>query len=152
MEQKTIHEQPLRGLRILVADDKFLIAVTIEETLRDAGAEILSAATLPAALKTANEEQLSAALLDVRLGRQTSEAVADALAARAVPFVFYSGQSLPDRMRLRLLQGVGGGGGKSVSSCSDDGGPRVMKNGLVFFLGLLGAIAFSWGGLVLGSH
>jgi two-component sensor histidine kinase len=99
VEQKTIHEQPLRGLRILVADDEFLIAVTIEDTLRDAGAEILSAATLSAALKTANEEPLSAALLDVRLGRQTSEAVADALAAREVPFVFYSGQSLPDRMR-----------------------------------------------------
>lgn len=27
-----------------------------------------------------------------------------------------------------------------------------MKNGFVFFIGLLGSIAISWGGLVLGSH
>lgn len=101
MEHETEHVQPLRGMRILVADDEFLIAVTIEETLREAGAEILSAATLSAALKTANDEPLSAALLDVRLGRQTTEAVADVLATRAVPFVFYSGQALPESMRKK---------------------------------------------------
>jgi DNA-binding NtrC family response regulator len=99
MEHRTEHDQCLQGMRILIADDEFLIAVTIEETLRDAGAEIVTAATLPAAMKTANDEPLSAALLDVRLGRHTTEAVADALAARGVPFVFYSGQAPPDRMR-----------------------------------------------------
>ena len=96
MEHRT---EPLQGMRILVADDEFLIAVLIEEILRDAGAEIITAATLSAALKTANDEPLSAALLDVRLGRQTTEEVADVLAKRAVPFVFYSGQALPSRMR-----------------------------------------------------
>jgi DNA-binding NtrC family response regulator len=93
--------QPLRGLRILVADDEFLIAITIEDTLRDAGAEVVLASTLAQALKTATDGPISAALLDVRIGRETSEAVADALAARAVPFLFYSGQPLPDRMRDR---------------------------------------------------
>ncbi len=99
MDHATEHDQPLRGMRILVADDEFLIAIVIEEALRDAGAEIVSAATLSAALKEAEDEPLSAALLDIRLGRQTTEAVADMLAARAVPFVFYSGQAMPDRMR-----------------------------------------------------
>lgn len=99
MERETEQVQPLRGMRILVADDEFLIAIVIEETLRDAGAEVVSVATLSAALETANDESLSAALLDVRLGRQTTEAVADVLSTRAVPFVFYTGQALPDSMR-----------------------------------------------------
>ena len=99
MEQKIEQDQRLRGMRILVTDDEFLIVITIEETLRNAGAEIVTAATLPAALKMATDEPLSAALLDVRLGRKTTEAVADILAARTVPFVFYTGQALPDRMR-----------------------------------------------------
>ncbi|OHV80452.1 response regulator [Rhizobium sp. LCM 4573] len=91
--------QALQGMRVLVVDDEFLIAIAIEDVLKDAGADIVSAVTLPAALKIATEEPLSAALLDVRLGRETSEEVADTLAARAIPFVFYSGQPLPDSMR-----------------------------------------------------
>lgn len=101
MGNKTEQVGTLQGMRVLVVDDEFLIAIAIEETLKDAGADIVSAATLPAALKIATEEQLSAALLDVRLGRQTSEEVADMLASRAIPFVFYSGQPLPDSMRAK---------------------------------------------------
>jgi hypothetical protein len=85
MEQNIEPDQRLRGKRILIADDEFLIAITIEETLRDAGAETI--------------EPLSAALLDVQLGHETTDAVADILAARAIPFVFYTGQAIPDRLR-----------------------------------------------------
>lgn len=99
MNRNAGRDEPLRGLRILVADDEFLIMVAIEDTLRDAGAEIITAPTLAVALKIATEEPLSAALLDFRLGRQTTEAVADALAARGIPFVFYTGQMLPDHVR-----------------------------------------------------
>jgi CheY-like chemotaxis protein len=88
-------------MRILVVDDEFLIAVVIEETLREAGAEILSAATLPAALSSASHEHLSLALLDIRLGRHTTELVADVLATRGIPFLFYSGQELPDSIRRK---------------------------------------------------
>jgi CheY-like chemotaxis protein len=99
MARKIESDHPLQGMRILVAEDEFLILVCIEEAFRDAGAEIVSAGTLPAALKHATDEPLSVALLDVRLGRQTTETVADVLAARAVPFVFYTGQALPDNIR-----------------------------------------------------
>jgi DNA-binding response OmpR family regulator len=101
MERASEQDQPLRGKRILVADDEFLIAVLLEETLNDAGAEIVSAATLSAALKSAEVEPLSAAVLDVRLVRETTETVADILTARRVPFLFYSGQTLPDHIRNR---------------------------------------------------
>ena len=101
MERTTERDQPLSGMRILVAEDEFLILIGIEEMLRDAGAETFAAATLKAAVKGAHEEPLSVALLDVRLGRDTTEPVADLLALRGVPFVFYSGQGLPDSIRSK---------------------------------------------------
>lgn len=101
MEQRTELQQPLKGLRILVADDEFLIAAAIEDTLKEAGAETVRAATVLAALEGADDEALSAALLDVRLGRQTTEEVADRLAGRDIPFLFYSGQDLPEYMRAK---------------------------------------------------
>jgi PAS domain S-box-containing protein len=95
---KPKHQTPLRGSRILVVDDEFLIVASIEDTLGEAGADVVSAATLAAGLKTAQEEQLSAAVLDFRLGPETTEALADLLTTQSVPFVFYSGQVLPDRV------------------------------------------------------
>ena len=99
MEPTNERDLPLSGMRILVVDDEFLILVSIEDALCDAGAEIVTASTLPDALKCATDEPLSAALLDVRLGRKTTEAVADVLAARSVPFAFYTGQALPEEIR-----------------------------------------------------
>jgi DNA-binding response OmpR family regulator len=101
MKPKAEQDRPLRGERILIVEDEFLIAAVLEETFSEAGAETVSAATLAEALKVAEDASLSAAVLDVRLGRQTTEAVADVLAARSVPFVFYSGQDLPDRTRAK---------------------------------------------------
>ena len=101
MQPTTEHAHPLQGLRLLVADDEFLIAASIEEAFHDAGADVVVAGTLKTALKIATEEPLSAALLDVHLGRQTTETVADVLANRAVPFLFYSGQALPENIRAK---------------------------------------------------
>ena len=101
MERTLDEQQPLRGKRILIADDEFLIVATIEDTLRDAGADTVAALESATALKMAGEERLSAAILDVSLGRHSIEAVADALAARNVPFMFYSGQEPPDRLRAK---------------------------------------------------
>jgi CheY-like chemotaxis protein len=95
-------DRPLQGRRVLVADDEFLIAIVIEESLRDAGAEIVSAATLAAMLRATEGEALSVAILDVRLGRQTTEQAAEMLAAKGVPFIFYSGQALPESMRIKF--------------------------------------------------
>lgn len=91
----------LQGAKILVVDDEFLIAVHIEMILKDAGAETTVATTLEEALEVAEDAALSAAVLDFRLGGKTSEAVADILAVRNVPFVFYSGQALPDGFRAK---------------------------------------------------
>ncbi|HET6308860.1 MAG TPA: response regulator [Rhodopila sp.] len=98
MQRLPDKDQPLRGTRILVVDDEFLIAAALEDALRDAGSDTVCALTLAAALECAGSERLSAAVLDVRLGRHSIEPVADALAARQVPFMFYTGQALPEQL------------------------------------------------------
>jgi len=101
MDRKTGSDLPLKGLRILVVEDEFLIASAIEDTLQEAGADTVRAASVPCALKDIDYKAPSAALLDVRLGSQTTRDVADCLAARDIPFLFYSGDGLPDEMRDR---------------------------------------------------
>ncbi|TAK50387.1 MAG: response regulator [Xanthobacteraceae bacterium] len=93
---------PLRGFRILVAEDEIIVALGLEATLREAGADVVGpCATLPAALQAAQDEKLSAAVLDVQLGRDTTEAVALLLSSRKIPYLFYSGQQLSAEFRAR---------------------------------------------------
>ncbi|HZP64798.1 MAG TPA: response regulator [Rudaea sp.] len=90
------------GVRILIVDDEFMIAADIQWMLSDAGAEVAVTTSLSAALDVVRNEHVSAALLDVRLGNDTSEPVADLLAAKGIPFLFFSGVSLPCRMRAKF--------------------------------------------------
>lgn len=91
------NELPLLDLTILIAEDQFLIALDVESMMRDAGADILGPyLTVPSALEAAAHERVSAAVLDFRLGQETTKDVAEILVARAIPFIFYTGQSLPE--------------------------------------------------------
>ena len=92
-------ERSLEGMRILIAEDEILIATDMEDTFREAGAEVVTASSLPDALVGAEDPALTAAVLDARLGQETSEAVAEVLTRRGVPFFFHSGFQLPDGMR-----------------------------------------------------
>ena len=89
----------LRGLRILVVEDEFLVSLDLEAMLRELGAEVIGPfARLDRATAVARAEALDVALLDVNIGGQLVTPVADALAERAVPFVFctgYDAASLP---------------------------------------------------------
>jgi CheY-like chemotaxis protein len=91
----------LRGLRILVVEDEFLVSLDLEAMLRELGGEVVGPlGSLDRAVAVAREAALDVALLDVNVGGQTVTPVADALAARAVPFVFctgYDAASLPAR-------------------------------------------------------
>jgi len=83
----------LEGRRILVVEDEALIAMLIEDSLREAGAGIVGpAATVTEALGLIRAGRakgtLNAAVLDVRLGEDTVLAVANELATLGVPFVF----------------------------------------------------------------
>src|SRR5438105_1666736 len=87
----------LRGARVLVVDDEFLIAAQLEGDLRDAGAEVIGPShTLQDALALAEREHLTAAILDIQLGHDRVGPLAQHLADRGIPFVFYTGQTHTD--------------------------------------------------------
>ena len=82
----------LQGLRVLVVEDEFLVSMDIALMLGELGCEVVGPlGNLDAALLAAREQALDLALLDINIGGQPVTPVADALAARAVPFVFCTG-------------------------------------------------------------
>jgi len=95
MECSARHERfaaALHAARILLVEDSFFILMELESALLDAGAEAVCCRTVGEALSSLETQPVSAAVLDVQLDRETSEAVADRLAQRGIPFLFYTGQ------------------------------------------------------------
>ena len=92
---------PLSGRRVLVVEDETMVAWLLEDMLADLGCAVVGpAARVNQALAMLDAEAIDAAVLDVNLKGQKSYPVADALAARGVPFVFstgYNKHSLPKR-------------------------------------------------------
>jgi len=85
----------LEGLRLLIVEDEFLIAMDVEQLCRDHGAAeavvIGTAADLGAA--PASLADVDAAILDVMVeGRPTLD-FARSLAERGIPFIFATGYS-----------------------------------------------------------
>lgn len=84
----------LAGCRMLVVEDEMLVLMLTEDMLTDLGCtSIATAATVEKALALIEAEDFDLAMLDMNLNGDTTTAVADALAARGVPFVFATGYS-----------------------------------------------------------
>ncbi|WP_210492548.1 response regulator [Microvirga antarctica] len=82
----------LTGLRILVVEDEAAISLLLEDMLLDFGCEVIGpAARLSAALETLAREKVDLAILDVNVAGEPIYPVAEALAKRAIPFVFSTG-------------------------------------------------------------
>jgi CheY-like chemotaxis protein len=80
--------------RVLVVEDEALLALELETGLRELGCEVVGPArNLAEALRlAASEPRLAAAVLDVNLGGgELVFPVADALAARGVPYLLATG-------------------------------------------------------------
>src|SRR5512144_3230685 len=95
MERRSEAEaaRTLSGARVLVVEDEAIIGFELQATFTDAGAQVIGPSlTLTEAFALASHENLSAAVLDIRLGRETIGPVARHLAARGIPFLFYTGQ------------------------------------------------------------
>ena len=84
---------PLRDRRILIVEDEYLIAMSLQDALESAGSIVLGPApSVDKAIKTIESEpHIDAAILDVNLGGVLAYPVADMLIARKIPFVFTSG-------------------------------------------------------------
>jgi CheY-like chemotaxis protein len=91
--------------RVLIVEDEILVAMMIEDALTDLGLEVAgTAGTIEEALAAAGTEGFDCAILDVHLHGKDVYPVADALAARGVPFAFATGYgqgTLPERYRSR---------------------------------------------------
>jgi len=89
---------PFSGCRVLVVEDEVLVAWLLEDMLADLGCAVVGpAASVKQALAMIDAEAIEVAVLDVNLNGQLSYPIADALAARGVPFVFSTGYD-KDRM------------------------------------------------------
>ncbi len=84
-----------------------MILMLIEDMLGDLGCEsVATAATVEQAIAHIDAQVFDAAMLDMNLNGDKSHSVADALAARGVPFFFstgYSGHDMRDGYRDRPL-------------------------------------------------
>jgi CheY-like chemotaxis protein len=92
---------PFSGRRVLVVEDEMIVAWLLEDMLADLGCAVVGpAARVNQALAMIDAEAIDVAVLDVNLNGQMSYPIADALAARGVPFVFSTGYD-----KDRLLDG-----------------------------------------------
>lgn len=82
----------LPNRRILVVEDEVIIALAIEDMLIQIGCDVVGPAySVSAGQKLAASEAMDAAVLDINLGGQTSDAVAQTLQSRGIPFLFSTG-------------------------------------------------------------
>jgi CheY-like chemotaxis protein len=87
----------LSGRRVLIVEDEILILMMIEGMLADLGCKSVSAATRnEQAIVLIEGQVFDVAMLDMNLNGKSSGDVADALAARGVPFVYSTGNNVHD--------------------------------------------------------
>jgi CheY-like chemotaxis protein len=84
----------LRGRRILVVEDEYVIAADLAASLEELGVEVTGPAASVAEALTLLEKdrhRLDGAVLDINLGNEHVYPVADVLRGRGIPFVFTTG-------------------------------------------------------------
>lgn len=84
----------------LVVEDALIIAMDAADMLGDLGAsDVATASSVAEALRLVGSQPFAFALLDVNLGRESSLPVAQALAARGVPFALATGYGETEEVR-----------------------------------------------------
>ncbi|AMJ59749.1 response regulator [Bosea sp. PAMC 26642] len=100
-----MNDRILAGARVLVVEDEMMLLMMIESMLEDLGCEsVTAAATVNQALALLDAQAFDVAMLDLNLNGDRSYPIADALAARDVPFLFstgYGSQGVMDGYRER---------------------------------------------------
>ena len=87
-------DRVLTGMVVLVAEDEPLVAMALQDELEAAGATVVGpAGTLAGALGMLDGRRIDAAVLDIKLQSDLVFPLADALAARGVPYLFTTGFS-----------------------------------------------------------
>jgi len=92
--------------KILIVDDEPLIAMLVEAWIADMGHEPVGPAHSLADARGFVEGRLDAAVVDLTLGAESGAPIAEALAARGVPFVYATGQAEAQLDHLPRAAGV----------------------------------------------
>lgn len=88
----------LQGMKVLVAEDEFLVSMLLEEMLMDLGCEVVGPfATLSSALESAQGGEYDVAVIDLNLAGEKADPIIAELTARDVPVAIASGGFEPDR-------------------------------------------------------
>jgi DNA-binding response OmpR family regulator len=94
-----------KGLRILLVEDDLLLAMEMEEVLRDLGCEIVGPfARLNEAIAAAVNEALDGAIVDLNLRGEMSFPLIEELRRKSVPCVLCSGYADLPEMRSQLRE------------------------------------------------
>jgi DNA-binding response OmpR family regulator len=86
------------GTRVLIVEDQPFVALAVADMLLAMGADAcIVAGSVDEAIASIDEDGIAVALLDIHLDGETSEPVASALRAAAIPFAVTSGftETLP---------------------------------------------------------
>jgi DNA-binding response OmpR family regulator len=92
--------------RILIVDDEPLIAMLVEAWIVDMGHEPVGPAASLSEAKALIEADFDAAIVDLTLGAESGRPIAEALAARGVPFAYATGQAEAQLDDLPRASGV----------------------------------------------
>jgi CheY-like chemotaxis protein len=85
-------DQQLAGLRVLVVEDEALVAIFLEDMLKELGCEVIGLAPrVDAARKVMDKKKLDCAILDVNINGEMIYPLAEVLAKRDIPFLFVTG-------------------------------------------------------------
>ena len=92
VEVQSPEKTGLAGVRVLVVEDEFLVALELEHVLDRQGCEVIGPVpSIERALSLVAEDRPDAAVLDVNVSGGRITPVAEALRARDVPFVLATG-------------------------------------------------------------
>jgi DNA-binding response OmpR family regulator len=90
----------LAGMRVLVVEDEMLVALLVEDYLKEHGCVVVGpASTIAEALRIASSQPLHAAVMDVNVAGEKAYPVAEMLDRLGIPFLFVSGygqSAVPD--------------------------------------------------------
>lgn len=81
----------LFGLCILLVEDEMILAMMIEDMLKELGCEVVKAARVASAIQLIAGKTFDGAILDVNVAGEAIYPVAHELEIRGIPFIFSSG-------------------------------------------------------------
>jgi CheY-like chemotaxis protein len=84
-------ERPLAGLRILIVEDEFIVAMELAEEMEQLGATVTASVGTLAEARQQTVGNLDGVLLDVQLGNDKTYELAADLQAAGTPFILTTG-------------------------------------------------------------